>query len=152
MRAFTGFLCTFGVLIAAAGCSVPDRQQSSVVGITVPATSSVYSATIGSAGGTLTGDLCILTVPAGALSQPTTITMTTSLVNGRAYAEFSPAVTFAVPAQFKLQRPVNASPGQIFAAERWDPATSAWLPIGTPSDAPWVDGMTEPLNPVHLLD
>jgi len=133
------------------GCTQEDPSRAlAPETIGQPEVTSVYSSEIGPQGGVLTGDVCVLSVPAGALSSSCTVTMTTSLVAGVPHAEFSHAVEFSKDCTVSLQRPSNASPGDVYRIDGWHASNGQWLPLGGGSQAAWVSGALKPEIEVQI--
>lgn len=120
------------VTISAVAGSASDNVALRVV------TASTASQSISTAGGTLTaaGGAVRLTVPAGATTASTTITVTvndtsqTDRTRATTTIEMLPAgSTFAKPLQLDLKRPASSAPAQLFW---WNPASQRleWLPSG----------------------
>jgi len=95
------------------------------------ATTAVFGVSVGILGGVVDDGSSRVTVPAGALTGWTSMSLSTQLVDGAYQVAVSPnGLSFLVPAVVRLPKPPNYDPSAVYHAFRWDAAIGDWVDVG----------------------
>lgn len=120
-----------GVLFSGCASDSPTGPGSDESQLIAPGTSAVLGTAVGVLGGVVDNGSARLTVPAGALTAWTTMSVSTQLVDGSYQVAMSPnGLGFLVPAVVRLPKPPNYDPDAVYHAFRWDAGLGDWVDVG----------------------
>ncbi len=132
-----------GLVAGNSGCGTDSnrsREARDIVGSGGhgPLAASYYSGTYGSLGGTLAGSSAWFTIPSGALSVPTTITMELQPAGGLnghptdidEIVMGPDGQTFASSCTLNAYKPIGWDPEDVYHIALWDEENEEWDDIG----------------------
>lgn len=120
-----------GVFFSGCASDSPTGPGSDESRLIAPETSAVLGTAIGVLGGVVDDGSARLTVPAGALTGWTEMSLSTQLVDGGYQVAMSPnGLGFLVPAVVRLPKPPNYDPNAVYCAFRWDAGLGDWVAVG----------------------